>query len=91
MLSPVQMVIMTSAKQNRKKVLDGVNICTFERNIDSIYKPNLIKCGKSGAKTITMIKEGQLYKPLYITINGDKQALFKNNVSLLTELIEKYK
>jgi hypothetical protein len=24
MLSPVQMVIMTSAKQNRKKVLDGV-------------------------------------------------------------------
>ncbi len=24
MLSPIQMVIMTSAKQNRKKVLDGV-------------------------------------------------------------------
>jgi hypothetical protein len=73
-----------------KKVLDGVNICTFERNVDSIYKPNLIKCGKSGSKIITMIKEGQLYKPLYISINGVKQGMFEHNDKLLKELMKQY-
>ncbi len=73
-----------------KKVLDGVNICTFERNVNSIYKPNLIKCGKSGSKIITLIKEGQLYKPLYISINGVKQGMFEHNDKLLKELMKQY-
>jgi len=35
-----------------------------------------------------MIKEGQLYKPLYISINGVKQGMFEHNDKLLKELLK---
>ena len=34
---------------------------------------------KKDAKTLTMIKEGNLYKPLYITMDDRKQAIFESN------------
>jgi len=71
-----------------KKVIDGIDICTFERNVDSIYKPHFITCDKKNAKIITMIKEGQLYKPLYIKFDNVKQALFESDDKLLNELIK---
>lgn len=72
-----------------KTVIDGIDICTFERNVNNSYRSNLIKCGKDDAKIITLIKEGQLYKPLYITIKEQKQAIFEQNNILINELIKK--
>ncbi len=77
--------------QEIKKVVDGVDICTFERNQDNIYKSEIIKCGNKNAKVITMVKEGQLYKPLYITIEGQKQAMFERTNKYLKELIKQEK
>jgi len=72
-----------------KTVVDGIDICTFERDENNQYRSNLIKCGKDDAKIITLVKEGQLYKPLYITIKQEKQAIFDQNDTLLNKLIEK--
>jgi 2-polyprenyl-3-methyl-5-hydroxy-6-metoxy-1,4-benzoquinol methylase len=72
-----------------KTVVDGIDICTFERNGNNQYRSNLIKCGKDNAKIITLIKEGELYKPLYITIDNQKSAIFEQDNTLLNELIKK--
>lgn len=72
-----------------KTVVDGIDICTFERNENNQYRSNLIKCEKDNAKIITLIKEGELYKPLYITINNQKSAIFEQDNTLLNELIKK--
>jgi len=72
-----------------KTVIDGIDICTFERDENNQYRSNLIKCGKDDAKIITLVKESQLYKPLYITIKEEKQAIFDQNNVLLNELIKK--
>jgi hypothetical protein len=74
---------------NFKTIIDGIDICTFERDENNNYRSNIIKCGKGDAKIITLVKEGQLYKPLYITINNDKQAIFNQDNLLLNELIKK--
>ena len=73
-----------------KKIVDGVNICTFERDGHNNYKVNMIKTKKRNPKVITMIKEGQLYKPLYISINKEKQAMFKHNDELLNQILKEY-
>jgi len=70
-----------------KKIINGINICAFERDANNNYKPISYECGKRKAKTITMIKEGKLFKPLYISLNGKKQSIFESN----TEFIEKIK
>jgi hypothetical protein len=70
-----------------KKIINGINICAFERDAHNNYKPISYECGKRKAKTITMIKEGKLFKPLYISLNGKKQAIFESN----TEFLEKIK
>ncbi len=72
-----------------KTVVDGIDICTFERNGNNQYRSNLVKCGKDNAKIITLIKEGELYKPLYITIDNQKSAIFEQDNTLLNELIRK--
>lgn len=75
-----------------KKVVNGINICTFERNVNSIYKPLMIYNNNNKnnySKTITIMKEGQLYKPLYISINKNKQGIFEKNNTYLMELIKK--
>jgi SAM-dependent methyltransferase len=70
-----------------KKVVDGINIYTFERDSDNKYKINTIDSQRKTPKVITLIKEGQLYKPLYVTINGEKQAMFKHDDNLLEQLL----
>jgi hypothetical protein len=74
-----------------KKIINGLNICTFERDVNNHYKLNLIESGKKSNKTITMIKESNLYKPLYIKMNGQKQALFDKDDKLLNNLINSKK
>ena len=64
-----------------KKIIDGINLHIIEcgNSIDE-YNLNVIKSSdKKNAKAITLIKEKDLYKPVYITINNKKQSLFKNN------------
>jgi SAM-dependent methyltransferase len=72
-----------------KKVVDGINICTFERDKNDKYKVNMIKSSSTHKtqKVLTMIKEGQLYKPLYISIDGKKQAMFKHDDKLLEQMM----
>ena len=110
-----------------KKIVDGINIYTFERDTGNKYKVNIIKANDTGntrntrntrntsntrntrntrdtrntsntrdtrntrdtLKVLTMIKEGQLYKPLYISVDGEKQAMFKHDDKLLEQLLEK--
>jgi hypothetical protein len=71
-----------------KKVIDGINVCTFERDVNNHYKLDFIKSGKKADKIVTLIKEGKLYKPLYISVNGQKQALFEKDDKLLNNLIK---
>ena len=71
-----------------KKIIDGVNICTFERDQNNKYKLNMIKgTSRKTSKILTLIKEGQLYKPLYININNQKQAMFKHNDKIIEQLL----
>ncbi len=72
-----------------KTVVNGLDICTFERNENNVYRTNLIKCGRDDAKIITLVKEGELYRPLYITINNNKNGIFEQDDPLLNELIKK--
>ena len=69
-----------------KKIIDGINIYAFERDVNNHYKPIKMESGKKNAKTLTMIKEGQLYKPLYISFNKKKQAIFDSNVNFLDKI-----
>lgn len=71
-----------------KSVVDGVDICTFERNENNQYKTNLIKCGLNDAKILTLVKEGKLYKPLYMTIENKKHAIFEQDDPLINELLK---
>jgi SAM-dependent methyltransferase len=71
-----------------KKIIDGINICTFERDNNNRYKKQMIDSTKKSPKIITMIKEGGLYKPLYITVNGEKQAMFKHNDKIIEQLLQ---
>jgi hypothetical protein len=67
-------------KQIQKKVIDGINLYVVECG-ESLheYNVNIINSSdKKNAKAITLIKEKDLYKPIYITINGKRQSLFKN-------------
>jgi SAM-dependent methyltransferase len=73
-----------------KKVVDGINICTFERDKNNRYKINMIDSNKKSPKVITMIKEGGLYKPLYINVGGEKQAMFKHNDKVIEQLLNNY-
>ena len=79
---------------NRKKQLFSysslhllINICTFERDKNNRYKINMIDSTKKSPKVITMIKEGGLYKPLYINVGGEKQAMFKHNDKIIEQLL----
>lgn len=71
-------IIIEHELENKKikKIINGINIYAFERDVNNNYKPIKYECNKRNPKTITMIKEGQLYKPLYINFNGKKQAIF---------------
>ena len=72
----------------RKKLIDGINLYIIEcgNSIDE-YKLNVINgSNKKNAKSITLLKEKDLYKPIYITVNNKKQSLFKNNDSNLQTL-----
>jgi len=68
-------------------VVDGVDLCVFERRDTNDYKANMFKCGKKNAKTITILKEALLYKPLYLTIDGKKQSMFDKDSNVIDELI----
>ena len=77
--------------ENKKsqKLINGINIYAFERNENNDYKVIKYLSNKKDAKTLTMIKEGNLYKPLYITMNDNKQAIFESNNNFLDKIKEK--
>ena len=63
----------------KKKVVDGLNIYELEKDDDNIFKINkTVETSNKYSKSIILLKEGTLYKPLYLVIDGKKQALFKN-------------
>jgi hypothetical protein len=72
-----------------KKLINGVNIYAFERDENNVYKVIKYMSTKKNAKTLTMIKEGNLYKPLYISMDGKKQAIFESNSNFLDKIKDK--
>ena len=68
----------------KKKVLDGLSLITIEKNNDK-YK--VLKPESLSKHSIILIKEGELYKPLY-TINDkfDKKAIFNKDDDFLNNL-----
>jgi len=77
--------------ENKKsqKLINGINIYAFERDENNAYKVIKFLSNKKDAKTLTMIKEGGLYKPLYIKMNDKKQAIFESNNNFLDKIKEK--
>ena len=68
----------------KKKVLDGLSIVTVEKNNDKylVNKPD-----KLSKHSVVLVKEGELYKPIYtIDDKFDKKAIFNSNDEFLNEL-----
>jgi hypothetical protein len=71
-----------------KKVIDGLNLYVVEcgNSIDE-FKLNVINgSDKKNSKTIVLMKEKDLYKPIYVTVNNKRQSLFKNDDVNLKDL-----
>ena len=69
-----------------KKLINGINIYAFERDENNVYKVIKHISNKKNAKILTMVKEGNLYKPLYISMNSQKQAIFEPNINFLDKI-----
>jgi SAM-dependent methyltransferase len=64
----------------KKKVVDGLNIYELEKDDDNVFKvKKAVESLNKNSKSIILIKEGTLYKPLYLIVDDKKQGLFKNS------------
>ena len=67
-----------------KKVLEGISVITIEKN-DNKY--NIDKPSKFNKANILLLKEGNMYTPVYkIDKEFDKKGLFKNSEDFITNL-----
>ena len=84
-------VINHDVNGKSKKILNGLNIINVERDCNDHYDINYITRTQKQTKNdkyIILMKEGQLYKPIYKKQNTDNLGLYNNNDDIIQYLIE---
>ena len=83
-----KLVVEHAVESENEPVLDGLNIFTVERDCNNYYDVDLNR-GNRNSKAIILMKEGNLFVPLYqIDSEGKRKGMFRMNDSLVKAMLE---